>query len=387
VYSYTGVNNMENTMIVLSLRGKVFTVAKDRLIKVVGTYFYGMLSSGAWQPNSDGVYVIDRPSEGFDRILDCLETGKLMCEGLTCYEIDCVYGNLDYFLIPFTRLWDYSKVSKIEVAHLVVYLVLHDKRLCGTTSYRSICIYSMDTNVIEKSMQGHHDTVRGIIQLEDGRLCSCSFDDTIKLWDIESGQCELTIHGHTSTVNCIIQLMDGRLCSGSNDLTIELWNKDSGVCELTIDTDSWTFSMDQLRDGRICSGDDRGNLKVWNIATGVCDMTLDGHDDIVRAIVVIAELRICSCSADKTIKLWNVSSGVCERSLEEHTSYVRDMVLLLDGRLCSVSGDGIVKIWNIDTGVCDLTVRVGASLCKVVQLHDGRLVVSSSDSFAFIIGR
>jgi hypothetical protein len=61
---------MENTMIVLSLRGKIFTVAKDSLIKVIGTYFYGMLSSGVWQPNSDGVYVIDRPSEGFDRILD-----------------------------------------------------------------------------------------------------------------------------------------------------------------------------------------------------------------------------------------------------------------------------------------------------------------------------
>jgi hypothetical protein len=49
---------MENTMIVLSLRGKIFTVAKDSLIKATGTYFYGMLSSGAWQPNSDGVYVI-----------------------------------------------------------------------------------------------------------------------------------------------------------------------------------------------------------------------------------------------------------------------------------------------------------------------------------------
>jgi hypothetical protein len=90
---------MENAMIVLSLRGKIFTVAKDSLIKVIGTYFYGMLSSGVWQPNSDGVYVIDRPNEGFDRILECLSTGKLDCHGLTDYEIDCVYGNLDYFIM------------------------------------------------------------------------------------------------------------------------------------------------------------------------------------------------------------------------------------------------------------------------------------------------
>jgi BTB/POZ domain len=111
---------MDNNKVILSLRGKIFTVTKDSLIKVIGTYFYGMLSSGVWQPNSDGVYVIDRPSERFDRILDCLSTGKLDCEGLTDYEIDCVYDNLDYFLIPFTRLWDYSKVSKIEGLDLAV---------------------------------------------------------------------------------------------------------------------------------------------------------------------------------------------------------------------------------------------------------------------------
>jgi BTB/POZ domain len=79
---------MDNDNIILSLRGKIFTVAKDSLIKVIGTYFYGMLSSGVWQPNSDGVYTIDRPSEGFDRILECLSTGKLNCEGLTNYEIE-----------------------------------------------------------------------------------------------------------------------------------------------------------------------------------------------------------------------------------------------------------------------------------------------------------
>jgi BTB/POZ domain len=85
----------EELMIKLELRGKIFTVAKERLIKVVGTYFYGMLSSGVWQPNSDGVYIIDRPSEGFDRILECLSTGKLDCKGLSDYEMDCVYENLD----------------------------------------------------------------------------------------------------------------------------------------------------------------------------------------------------------------------------------------------------------------------------------------------------
>jgi WD40 repeat protein len=368
---------MENTPIILSLRRKIFTVAKDRLIKVIGTYFYGMLSSGVWQPNSDGVYVIDRPSEGFERILECLSTGKLDCKGLTDYEIDCVYANLDYFIIPFTRIWDYSKVYKLEGLHLRVCLQLLDGRLCGSRSDYSICIYNMYTNVSEINMKGHTNRIREIIQLQDGRLCSCSSDKSIKLWNIESGQCELTIHGHTSNVICITQLLDGRLCSGSHDRTIKLWSKDTGVCESTISTGISPYRVVQLRDGRICSGDIYGSIKLWNIATGVCDMTIDRHTGITS----IDKLRIGSCSYDKTIKIWNVSSGVCECTLEGHTDYVMDMVLFLDGRLCSVAYDDNLKIWNKETGVCELTVHVHViGLRKVLQLHDGRLVVTGHNS-------
>jgi hypothetical protein len=36
------------TLIKLDVNGKIFTVDRNLLIKVPGTYFYGMLSSGAW---------------------------------------------------------------------------------------------------------------------------------------------------------------------------------------------------------------------------------------------------------------------------------------------------------------------------------------------------
>jgi hypothetical protein len=138
---------MEHYNSIESLRGKIFTAAKDRSVKVIGTYFYGMLSSGVWQPNSDGVYVIDRPSEGFDRILQCQSTGKLSCKGLTDY--------LDYFLIPFTRIWDYSKAFLIEGLDLRMFLQLEDKRLCGSTNRNSMCIYDTNANMIESNMKGH----------------------------------------------------------------------------------------------------------------------------------------------------------------------------------------------------------------------------------------
>jgi WD40 repeat protein len=61
-------------------------------------------------------------------------------------------------------------------------------------------------------------------------------------------------------------------------------------------------------------------------------------------------------------------------------------ILLLDGRMCSVSDDGSVKIWDIETGVCDLTVQVCNSLLyRVIQLQDGRLVVSEVNDEVYII--
>jgi WD40 repeat protein len=375
------------SMMKLNLRGQVFDTTKYTLLNGDSTYFSVLLSSTALELDVNGEFFIDRCGNGFARVLEYMSTGELSTEGLNRYDEDCAYANLKYFKIPHKSKWDYSKVSKIENLNLRVYLQLLDGRICGTTSDYSICIYNMDTNVIEKSMKGHTYDISGIIQLKDGRLCSCSYDNTIKLWDIESGVCNLTINGHTSWVHCVIQLIDGRLCSGSTDWTIKIWDKYSGTCRLIINAGHPITFIVQLRDGRTCGGDDRGNIIVWNIATGVCEMTLSGHTRFINAIVVIDELRICSCSIDKTIKLWNIRRGVCESTLEGHTRSIYGMVLLLDGRLCSASDDGNAKIWSMETGVCNLTIDVSSNgLYRVVELHDGRLVASDGSRFVFIIG-
>jgi WD domain, G-beta repeat/BTB/POZ domain len=388
------------SMIKLELRGKIFTVDRNILMNVKGTYFDSMLSS-SWQPNADGVYVIDQPHEGFDRILDCLATGKINCKGLTDHEIECVYYNLDYFLIPFTRVWDYSIVNPIE--HIVLHncIQIKDGRLCGSKFSKywserdySIKIWNMDTNIMERSLEGHTSDITCIIHLRDGRICSSSQDKSIKIWNTESGVCELTCIGHTDMATCVIQLIDGRLCSSSKDSTIQIWRSDTGVCELRINT-GYRFCIVQLRDGRICSGDSLGNMNIWNITTGLCEMALDGHFTAVTAIVVIDELRVCSCSMVETVNVWNVSSGVCERALEPLEGvlrglhdYVADMVLLFDGRLCGVLNNKSMQIWNVERGVCELRVTVTSSLSleRVIQLHDGRLVISDSSGLLYIAG-
>jgi WD40 repeat protein len=388
----------EKIMIKLELRGKIFTVDRDRLMNVPGTYFYGMLSSGAWQPNIHGIYVIDQPNEGFEKILECLSTGKVDCDGLSDYEIECVYGNLDYFLVPFTRVWNYSKVAHREDIKLSVHLQLKDGRLCGNREDHTICLFNMDTDTVETTMEGHTDDIHCIIRLQDERVCSCSCDNTIKLWSIESGQCDLTLVGHDDFVHCLIQLLDGRLCSGSYDKTIKIWRTDTGVCEVSMNdgTDNEDIYEEinsvaciaQLRNAYLCIGDYRGDIIIWNLSTEMSEITLSGHDSYITATVIIDEERICSCSTDKKIKIWKIPSGVCDITLNGHTSRINHMVLLVDRRLCSISYDSSVKIWNLDTGVCDLSTAVGSvSQRKVMQLNDGRLLVSKVYKFeVYFIG-
>jgi WD40 repeat protein len=370
----------------LDLRGKKFKVYKDTLIRVPGTYFFGMLSSGEFQPDSDGSYFIDRFNEGFDRILEYLRTGVLNCEGLNKYEVDCVYDNLDYFNIAHDSRWMYKKAALIDSCKGAD-IQLQDGRLCGLDG-NSICIYNMVTCDTE-TLSGHTDRVYEVIQLKDGRICSCSEDMTIKVWSVGKKECLLSIVGHTGFVRVALQLNDKRLCSGSLDRTIKVWNKDTGVCDLTINTESIVYILATLSDGRVCGGLSNGSIKLYNMITGACDMTLIGHTDYIRSLCVAAnDSRLYSGSGDGTIKEWNIGTGICERTLEGHTGTVTDMVLLKDGRLCSAAADGFLKLWNLSTGVCSQTMdqSQGAEkeFIRIIQLQDGRLLSQNLNNGVYL---
>ena len=62
-----------------------------------------------------------------------------------------------------------------------------------------------------RTLMGHTDSVRSVIQLTDGSLVSGSRDGTIRIWDTISGRCIMTLEGHTGSVISVLQLSDGRL--------------------------------------------------------------------------------------------------------------------------------------------------------------------------------
>jgi hypothetical protein len=95
----------------INVGGKHFETLKSTLISLEGTYFYALLASGMWKPDSDGitkenhdlykkgVYFIDRNPKHFSRILDFLRTEKFSWEGLKSSSVSKLLEDFDYYQI------------------------------------------------------------------------------------------------------------------------------------------------------------------------------------------------------------------------------------------------------------------------------------------------
>lgn len=70
------------------------------MIRVEGSYFHAMLSSGQWSPDSGDAYFLDLNPKQFDRVMDYLRTGELSFEGLRSDQIKTLKKTLDYLQLP-----------------------------------------------------------------------------------------------------------------------------------------------------------------------------------------------------------------------------------------------------------------------------------------------
>ncbi|KAF0693907.1 Aste57867_15181 [Aphanomyces stellatus] len=85
------------TVINLNVGGTRFTVPKQTLLAVEGSYFYVMLGGGHWKPDGpNDAYFLDLNPSVFGRVIAFLRTGKLSFDGLNSWEDDQLRETLDY---------------------------------------------------------------------------------------------------------------------------------------------------------------------------------------------------------------------------------------------------------------------------------------------------
>ncbi|TAE55849.1 MAG: hypothetical protein EAZ76_15360 [Nostocales cyanobacterium] len=212
---------------------------------------------------------------------------------------------------------------------------LETKEYCGILSYLGYP-YS------------HNSFINALVYSQDGKIIiSASQDKTIKIWGSYTGKLNRTLNGHKDTVLTIAITADGKtLVSGSADKTIRVWNIETGQQYYIIDQDLGIVNKLVITPDskNVISACTDGKIKIWNIDNGDLFHTLENHSYSISDIAIHPNGKtLASSSQDGIIKLWNLET----RELIENLSGFSPLAFSADGRtLVSGGKNGTIKIWQ-----------------------------------------
>lgn len=191
---------------------------------------------------------------------------------------------------------------------------------------------------------GHRGYVWTLAALRGVGLASGGRDTTIRLWS-DAGAALGTLDGHTQSVLGLVEMEPGVLVSHSRDRTIRRWALETGTSTLVGSCEAAVLSAARLDHERLVTGDASGKLAVWNLATGTAE-TWRAHDSWVWAIAPTREGDIATASEDGSLRLWRSADNGAKaaanlgrplRTLASHAT--RDGTLLAAGNV-----DGAVHL-------------------------------------------
>jgi WD40 repeat protein len=371
-----------NDMVTLNVRGTLFVVKTEHLTASPNIFFQALVYSNLYPKEH---YFIDRPYEGFDRIVNALKGEKLSYEGLNDYEAQCVESNLIYFRLPFPRFTRrFQKEHRWRVCEGRIKTAisgLRDGRLCTGLYDGVIKVWNTSTYECELKLLGHSHRINVIIHLKDGRICTASDDSTIKLWNLVTGECEATLEGHDDAVTALVQGSSNHLYSGSSDRTIRVWGLHTGLSLKWICTHGDVKSLEILPNGRVASlSISKKCVQVWDVDIGQCTLTID---DVVK-IIQLGSGNLCTSSSVGLLTIWDYITGQRIKSIQlpfqVFDTRVTSLLLLRDGRVCITFGyadddieDEVKLSWLFNMETEKIEQEFEESVERMVQLADGRL--------------
>ena len=150
-------------------------------------------------------------------------------------------------------------------------LLTNGIHLASCNSNNNIQIYNLNDGSLIKTLTGHSDWVRDLVQIKNTNLLASSSDDrTIRIWDLNTNTTKFILNGHTDNVYGLKQVTGDVLSSGSYDNTVRLWNITSGTLLRNLSHTYWIwYSVDVLSDGQtVVSGSIAQVIRLWNVQNG-----------------------------------------------------------------------------------------------------------------------
>jgi len=154
----------------------------------------------------------------------------------------------------------------IPTSSAKVIVELNNGNLATSSSSSSkIFIWSTESCQLLQTLEGHSESVLGLVQLDNDVLVSCSADKTVKMWNIELECCIATLCGHTAAVLAIVKMSNETFVTASTDKTMRGWN-DKGQPLFVAHTEAPVGSLCELADGTIAAGT-FGCVERWRFPT------------------------------------------------------------------------------------------------------------------------
>ncbi|MBE9035462.1 nSTAND1 domain-containing NTPase [aff. Roholtiella sp. LEGE 12411] len=268
------------------------------------------------------------------------------------------------------------------------------KLLASGSRDQSVKVWRPDGTLLQ-TLKGHTDAVTSVSFSPDGQsLASASLDKTVQIWHKNpitgefDSQPSKTLSGQGDWVYSVSFSPDGELlATGGKDKTIKLWRQDGSLIKILKGHQGWVNWVSFSPDGQfIASASEDKTVKIWR-RDGSLVKTLHGHQQSVTVVTFSPDGRLlASTGRDKTVKLWQVehsSKDILDfrayKSLQQHTSTVWSLSFSSDGeKLASASEDNTINLWST-TGILLKTFKGHSdAVVSVAFSPDGKLLASGS---------